>query len=200
MKILKLVFGILFSLILLFALVFFAAGFFNPTVSYGHEIEVNKPIKEAWAVQQDVSKFGDWLAGFKSIEHLSGEAGAVGSTYKVTVRPDDFPEDEPDFVMTETITSIKDYDHIGLSFDSDMMVFDQTTSFSERDGKTVIKTDSKVKGKGIVMRSMFALMEIMGGSFQKQEVENIENLKKVIEANSTDYFPVAVEGELVEEG
>ena len=82
-----------------------------------------------------------------------------------------------------------------LNMDSDMMVFDQTTYFSERNGKTVIKTDSKVNGKGMMMRSMFALMS-MGGMFQQKEVENIERLKTVIESNTTDYFPAP---ELVEE-
>ena len=79
-----------------------------------------------------------------------------------------------------------------LKFDSDMMLFDQTTSFVEADGKTTIKTDSKVDGKGIMMRSMFAAMEMFGGSFTKQEVKNIEALKMVIEENTTDYFPAPV--------
>ena len=161
-------------------IIFLAMGFVHPTINYGHEITVNKPLKEAWMVQQDETKLGQWLAGFKSIELISGEAGKVGSKYKVVVKPS--PE-EPDFEMIETIVSLKDFDHIGLSFDSDMMVFDQTTTFSENNGQTTIKTDSSVKGKGIIMRSMFAAMEIFGGSFKAQEVKNIEALKKVIEEN-----------------
>jgi hypothetical protein len=35
-------------------------------------------------------------------------------------------------------------------------------------------------------------MEIFGGAFQKQEVKNIEALKKVINENTTDYFPAPV--------
>ena len=76
-----------------------------------------------------------------------------------------------------------------------MMGFEQTTTFSEADGKTTIKTDSKVSGKGMMMRSTFALMEILGGSFQAQEVKNIEALKKVIEQNTTDYYPAPVVAE-----
>ena len=79
--------------------------------------------------------------------------------------------------------SIKKYEYIELNFDSPMMDFDQTTSFVEKDGKTTIKTDSKVSGKGLVMRSMFAIMDLMGDNFEKQEVENIERLKTVIENN-----------------
>ena len=193
MKILKYLLGVLALLILLF----FVIGFLNPSVSYGHEIEVSKSIEEAWAVHKDDSKYAQWLDGFKSIEHISGEQEAVGSKYKVIVKPS---EEEPEFEMIETVVSVKENDHISLNFDSEMMDFEQTTSFSERDGKTVIKTDSKVKGKGMMTRSMFALMEMLGGAFTAQEAKNIEQLKKVIESNTTDYFPTPVVEEAIEEG
>lgn len=167
-----------------FVFVFFSIGLLKPSVTYGHEITVNKSIQEAWAVQQDETKFGEWLDGFKSIDLISGEQGEVGSVYRVVVKP---REQESDFEMIETLIAKKEFDHIQLSFDSNMMLFEQTTSFSEVDGKTIIKTDSKVSGKGMVMRSMFALMELFSGSFQAQEVKNIEALKIVIEKNVTDY-------------
>lgn len=170
--------------ILTLIVVFFAIGFLSPSVYYGHEIIVNKSIQEAWNVQQDEHKYDQWLEGFKSIDLMSGEHGEVGSQYKVVVKPD---KKQPDFVMLETVVSKKDFDHISLNFDSDMMLFEQTTSFSEKEGKTSVRTTSKVSGKGMVMRSMFAVMELVGGSFQAQEVKNIEALKKVIEENQTDY-------------
>jgi len=189
MKILK----YLLFFIAFLCIAFIAVGFIHPTVNYGHEITVNKSLKEAWAVQQDESKFGQWLEGFKSIDLIEGEANAVGSKYKVVVNPG---EGQEDFIMTETVVSLKEFDHITMNFDSDMMLFDQTTSFSEEGGKTTIKTDSKVTGKGMMMRSMFALMERLGGSFYKQEVKNIEALKKVIEDNTTDYYPAPIQTEM----
>lgn len=185
MKILKYLLYFVVGLVLLFVLV----GFIKPSVSYGHEITVDKPVQEAWAVHKDEAKFDQWLAGFKSIELISGEAGEVGSKYKVIVDPG---EGEPDFEMIETVVSLEEFDHVTLHFDSEMMVFEQTTSFSETDGKTTIKNDSKVMGKGVMMRSMFALMEMFGNAFQTQEVKNIEALKKVIEENTTDYYPAPV--------
>lgn len=173
------------------AIAIIAVGFIHPTVNYGHEITVNKSVKEAWAVQQDASKLGEWLEGFKSIDLISGEAGTVGSKYKVVVQP----EGQPDFEMTETIVSVQEFEQMRLNFDSDMMLFDQTTSFAEADGKTIIKTESIVKGEGMMMRSMFALMEMFTGSFKKQEVKNIEALKRVIEENTTDYYPAPVVSE-----
>lgn len=188
MKFLKYLLYTILGLVVLF----FAIGLLQPSVNYGHEITVNKPLKEAWAVHKDESKFGQWLEGFKSIDLISGEEGAVGSKYKVVVDPG---EGQPDFEMTETVVAVEEFDHVELHFDSDMMTFEQKTAFSESNGQTTIKTDSKVKGKGMVMRSMFALMEMLGGSFQSQEEKNIEALKKVIEENTTDYYPAPVVAE-----
>lgn len=185
MKILK---YLLFLIAGLF-IIFFAIGFAKPSINYGHEIRVDKSIKEAWAVFQDQSKLTQWLEGLKSIELISGKANEVGSKYKVIVKP----EGQPDFEMIETLISKKDFDHITLSFDSEMMLFNQTTSFAEVNGQTSIETDSNVSGKGMMMRSIFALMEMFTGSFQAQEEKNIEALKKLIEENTTDYFPVSVE-------
>ncbi len=186
MKILKKILYVIIVLVVLF----FAFGIFKPTINYGHEITVNKSVKESWAVSQDHSKFALWLEGFKSIDLISGDSAQVGSKYKVVVNPGD---GQPDFEMTETLVSIKEFDHISLSFDSEMMTFEQTIHHSEKDGKATVRTESQVSGKGMVMRSMFAIMDMFAGSFQTQEEKNIEALKKVIEENKTDYYPAPVE-------
>ena len=180
MKILKYI-GITIAALVL---IFLALGMFNSSVSYGHEIVVNKPIEEAWAVSQDVSKYDQWLEGFKSMELISGEQFMPGSTYRVVVNPG---EGQEDFVMTETLVSIKENDHVHLSFDSEMMDFEQTMTFTEVDGGTKIMSDSEVIGKGIMMQSMFACMELCMGAFDKQEAKNFDALKKLIEENTTVY-------------
>jgi hypothetical protein len=172
--------------ILVLVILFFAMGIFYTSVNYGYEITVDKPLKEAWAIVQDESKNDQWLEGFQSMELIEGEKGKEGSKYKVIVNPG---EGQSDFEMIETLVSIKEFEQVEMHFDSDMMDFEQIISFSESDGKTMVKTDSKVIGKGIIMRSMFAIMEVIGGSFTTQEKKNIEALKKVIEENTTDYYP-----------
>lgn len=186
MKILKYILIAIAALVV----IFFAIGYFNPAVQYGHEITVNKPIEEAWAVAYDESKYDQWLQGFKSIELLTGTQGEVGSTYKVVVNPG---PDQPDFEMTETVVSKKEFDHVTLHFESDMMDFDQTMYYADNDGVVTVRSDSKVIGKSVSMRSMFFLMEMLGGAFQKQEAKNIDALKKVIEENTTDYYPAVEE-------
>lgn len=185
MKILKYVLIAIVSLVV----IYLGIGLIHPSVYYGHEVMVDKPLEETWGVTQDNSKLPLWILGFKSIELISGEPGAVGSQYKVLVNPG---QDQPDFEMTETIVSVEEFDHISLSFDSDMMEFEQTMTLAEKDGQVSIRTDSKVTGKGVMLKSMFALMEMIGGSFKEQEVNNLESLKKVVEENTTDYYPAPV--------
>lgn len=182
MKILKYVLYAILALIVLYLLL----GFIKPEVGYGAEIVVDKPVEEAWAVSQDETKYPEWLEGFKSMELLSGDKFQEGSTYKIIVNPGD---GQQDFEMIETLKSIKENESIEMEFDADGMNFYQTMSFNEADGKTTIKTDSKVVDKGMMMRSMFAMMEMFGGGFTKQEVKNMEALKKLINENTTDYFP-----------
>lgn len=180
MKILK---YILITIVVLI-LAFLAIGMMNPHVEYGHEVIVDKPVEEAWAVSQDESKYPLWLDGFQSMELLSGEKFKVGSTYKIVVSPG---EGQEDFEMIETLEAIKENEYITMSFDSEMMNFEQTMTFKEKDGKTRIKTDSKVLGKGLMMRSMFASMEMFMNAFDKQEAKNMEALKDLIEKNTTSY-------------
>jgi hypothetical protein len=68
-----------------------------------------------------------------------------------------------------------------------MMDFDQRLIFGESDGKTNVKTVSTVSAKGVMMRSMFAITEMLIGAFQKQEEFNINNMKKVIDENTREY-------------
>jgi len=161
------------------ALVFASYGYFKKSVNYGAEISVNKPISEVWDLHKDHTKFDQWLEGFKSIEHLTGEKDAIGSTYKVIVNPG---EGQDDFEMIETVVGFKENEYVDLHFDSDMMVFEQKTSFKESGGQTIVTTESKASGKGIAMRAMFGAMEMFAGSFAKQEQKNLDALKKMIEA------------------
>lgn len=185
MKILKYILITIVTLVVLFL----AIGLLKSEVNYGAEITVTKPLNEAWAVSEDDSKYALWLDGFKSMELISGQYGEVGSKYRIIVNPG---EGQPDFEMIETVISREEFDHVSMSFDSEMMDFEQTITFTEEDGAVNIKTDSKVIGKSIPMRSMFAIMEMAMGAFEKQEAKNMNALKKVIEENETDYYPIPI--------
>ena len=181
MKILK---GIL-AVLALLVVGFFLIGVFKPSVTYGNEIEINKSAKETWAVMMDQSKSAQWLDGLKSQELVSGEAGKIGAVSKTIMEP----EGEPMFEMMETILAVKENEHIHLAFDADMMTQDVNMYFSEKGGKTTIKSEAIAKGKTMFWRSLFAIMR---SGMIEQDLKMMTNLKKLVEENTTDYFPSPV--------
>ena len=180
MKFLKILLGA----IVLLALLFFGNGILNPSVSYGAEVTVDKPIKEAWAVMTDESRISDWLKDIKSIKHISGEKNTIGAVTEYTVE-----DNGTEMTMQETITSIQPNDHIAMTFTMDIMDMDYQVSFTEKEGKTNIRSKSVTTGNGIFMRSM---LSFMGSGMIAQEEENLNNLKKLIDENTKDYFPEPV--------
>ena len=174
--------------ILAITVLFFGMGILKPTIKYGHEITVDKPIQEAWAIAKDESKYDQWLKGYKGMELIEGEQDAPGSKYKVTVEPGD---GQPEFEMIQTIIDIKDFEKVELNYDNDFMIVDQIMNYSESNGKTTITSQASVAPKGMVYKSMFAMMEILFGAFTAQEQENMEKLKILIEKNTDVYFPAS---------
>lgn len=178
MKILKYLLGVIAILLIGFILI----GVFKPTVSYGSELEINKPAKEVWAVMQDESKMHLWLDGYKNSELISGTAGQVGAVSKITI----IPEGEEKMEMIETITAMKENEHMGIALDIEMMTSTLDMYLTEKDGKTILRSDAVATGKGMFWKSMFAFM---GSSMAEEDLKIMNNMKKVIEENTTDYFP-----------
>ncbi|WP_369999998.1 SRPBCC family protein [Winogradskyella sp.] len=178
MKILKYIAIVIAILILGFLLL----GLLKPEVSYDSEIVVNKPLTEAWAVTQDEAKMADWLPGFQKVEHVSGTPGEVGAVSDVY-----FITDGEEMVIRETITKIVPNETIEMTFTSDFMDMDYKLNMTQMDGKTKITSNTTTVGNGILAKSMMALA---GSSIKAQEETNLENLKKAIEQNTKDYFPV----------
>ena len=164
------------------AIGFFAVGFIQSEVSYEIDIMVDKPVEVSWEVAQDPDKMADWLPGYQKSEHVSGTPGTVGAVSDIY-----FVNNGQEMVIRETITEIKPKESISMVFEDDFMNMDYTLAMSDVDGKTKIKSYTTAKGNGMVSRSFMALLK---GTLEDQEVTNLENLKKTIESNTTDYFPV----------
>lgn len=166
-------------------LIFLGRGFITPSISYESEIAVDKPIKEAWAVMSDESKIAQWLSGITKVEHVSGEKGKVGGVTKYT-----YVENGQESIVVETIKEINDDEYIVMDFTMEgAMSMDYRIDYSETDGKTDIKSSTTVRGDGMLMRS---ILSFMTNTMKAQEDENLANLKKLINKNTTDYFPAPV--------
>jgi len=171
-------------LIIILALIFFGNGMLTPSVSYENEIVVNKPANESWAVMSDESNLPKWIEGFKRTELVSGMENTVGAVSKVYVE-----ENGDEMMMEETITAVKPNEHMAMTFTMDFMDMDYEMLFKEKDGKTTISSKSTTMGNGIFAKS---LISFMSGSMKEQEDKNLNNLKKIIEENTKNYFPEAV--------
>ncbi|WP_298320012.1 SRPBCC family protein [uncultured Aquimarina sp.] len=171
-------------LIIILALIFFGKGMLTPSVSYENEIVVNKPANESWAVMSDESNLPKWIEGFKRTELVSGMENTVGAVSKVYVE-----ENGEEMMMEETITAVKPNEHMAMTFTMDFMDMDYEMLFKEKDGKTTISSKSTTMGNGIFAKS---LISFMSGSMKEQEDKNLNNLKKIIEENTKNYFPEAV--------
>ena len=178
MKYLKYTLGIIALLVIIFLLI----GFIKPNISYDCEIMVDKPLEESWNVMQDEEKMSEWLEGFQKVEYVSGTTGNVGAVSNVY-----FITDGQEMTIKETIMAIKPNESIEMLFESDFMNMDYTLKMTSFNGKTKINSNTNAKGNGMFSKSIMALI---GSSLKTQEETNLTNLKKTIEANSKNYFPV----------
>lgn len=166
--------------ILLLLVIFFGRGLLTPHIEYDSQITVAKSASEAWAVMGDETKLSQWLKGFIKTELVSGTANTVGAVSNIYVE-----DNGQEMIMKETITAFEPGKHMGMNFSIDFMDMDYKLLFSENDDKTQIKTTTRTMGNGLFAKSMISFMQ---GSMKSQEDENLKNLKKLIEENTTDYF------------
>ena len=181
MKYLKYLLGI----IALLTLLFIGRGMLTPSITYSSEIITDKSVKEAWAVMNDESKISQWLEGITNVKHISGEKGKVGAVTQYT-----YEENGEESILLETMKAIRPNEHVAMDFLMEgVMEMDYQVNFNEKDRQTHIQSSTTTKGIGVFMRSMMPFME---SAMQSQEDANMQNLKNLIETNTTDYFPKPV--------
>ena len=178
MKILKFFLGFL----VLLTLIFVIRGLITPSIEYSSDIDVDKPIEEAWEVMQDESKISEWLQGIQDYKHISGEKGTVGAVTEYT-----FMQGGQQSTVIETIKSITPQKQIKMDFASPgAMDMAYTVDYTTKEGMTNIKSSTIVTGQGFFMK---CLMPWLKGTMIAQEDLNMSNLQILINENTTNYFP-----------
>lgn len=177
MKILKWLLGILAFLIIGFLLL----GVFKPSISYSSKILVDKSAEESWAVMADPNKASQWITGYVKSELVSGTNNTVGAVSNVHI--DNAGEIS---IIKETITEMIPNKVMAMDFSMDPMDMDYKLTFEQIEGHTRIKSHTVAKGNGFFMKSMLALMDVMGG-MKAQEDINMKKLKKLINENTDVY-------------
>jgi len=96
--------------------------------------------------------------------------------------------------MKETIKAIKPEEMIAMNFHMEgMMDMEYEMHIKENNGKTTITSKSTTAGVGLFSKIMVSFMK---GMMKTQEDKNLNSLKKLVDENTTDYFP---ELEMVQE-
>lgn len=181
MKILKYIV----ALVAVLLIVFFGNGLITPSITYGSQITVDKPVNEAWAVMSDGSRVSEWLQEITRMESVSGVPGTVGAVSKIYAS-----QDGEEWVMVETITAVTPEEYIAMTFTMDFMNMDYSMTLKDVDGKTQITSTSTTTGNGLFAKS---IVSFMTGTMKEQEDKNLNNLKAVIDGNTVDYFPAPEE-------
>jgi uncharacterized protein YndB with AHSA1/START domain len=177
MKVVKIILAIL----ILIVAIFFGNGLITPSVDYKCSVEIDKSIEETWAVMGDESRMSEWLKGYIKSETVSGDPFSIGAVSNIY-----FNENGQEMVIQETITKIVPLQKLAMKYSAEFMDmnYEMTTEF--KDGKTHLNTISSSVGNGLFAKS---IMSFMGSALEKQEIENLSNLKKVVEQNTKNYFP-----------
>lgn len=165
MKVLKIVLFILFLL----ALVFMSLGFFFPKVTYDTQIVIEGKQMDVWNKFNNINDAPKWIDGIKSIEPIKVTPDTLGSMFKMVV------EDNGRVIELEELITGFDRPHmLSLNFDIDMMTKNDVFYFSEKDGKTTIKSSHVCESETYMGRCMFALMK---GVFKNADQKNMQQFK-----------------------
>ncbi len=152
----------------------------TPSISYETSMIVDKPVEESWAVMSDVDKLSEWLQGFVKAELVSGTEGEVGAVSNIYIE-----EKGTEMVMIETIKASVPNERMAMSFAMDPVAIEYEILMSDKDGKTQIQSKTETRGSTFFGK---CIIPFMPEGLKTQEDKNMANLKKVIEANTKNYF------------
>ncbi len=173
----------LLAALLLLTILFFAKGLITPSISYENEVTVNKPAQEAWNVMSDEENLPKWIKGFKSTTLVSGTANTVGAVSNIVIE-----EGGKEMIMQETINKVKPNELLDMTFSMDFMDMDYLITFTEKDGKTTIKSTSTTKGNGLFAKS---IVSFLTSTMKTQEDVNLAKLKQLIDENTKSYNTIS---------
>lgn len=172
MKIVKILLIVFLSLFL----IFFVTSFLTPS-EYKTEVivKVDASIEKSFKVFTDETKMAEWITGFVSVENLTGENNAVGSTYKIVMN-----DEGREIIMTETITAFKENEYFAFDMENDDVFTAVDISFTPIDS-----SQTEIKAKSLfIPKAMFikVLMPLFEEEMHKRQDSNYLKLKKVIES------------------
>lgn len=142
-------------------------------MKYTVEIEINKPIDEVVKLFNCEDNLFKWMEGLQSIEHLTGEPGAKGSTSKLI-----FKQGKREMEMLETVISLNLPEEFIASYEARGVYNLAKTRFLPLgDHKTKYLSEQEFQLKGLI--KVFGW--IMPGAFKKQTEKYLQMFKEFAE-------------------
>ena len=149
------------------------AIFVVPPTTFETRFQVARSAEEVWEVFMDETQATKWLKGLTSIERTSGEAGAVGSRYRIV-----FEEAGHRTEMEEVVTVVNEPREFAFDIESSLFSSQVTLRLEGRGQLTKIITKNKIRGRGWFAPVLLFTKDAM---IQRQE-EDYQRLKALIEA------------------
>lgn len=170
MKAIKIILGIIITL----TVVFFATGLLVKEISYETKVEINKPLKEVFALFNDDDSLKNWIPEIKSIEVLEEKPGVTGSRHRMVVLDGNGNE----VTMEEKVLAYIENEKVTLFFDAQGMLKTDDYTFTSDGSKTIITNRSTSKSDSYIFG---CIMPYFKGTFKNMDQEYLNNFKAFAE-------------------
>ena len=143
-------------------------------MKYTLEININQPRLKVIEFFDNTENLKEWLPGFISLEHISGEQGEVGAKSKIVCQAG-----KRKCEMIETITVKNLPDEFTGTYDTDGMWNSVKNNFIEVDeSNTKWISENEFKSDKLVMK---VVMFLMPGMFKKESLKFMQSFKAFAE-------------------
>lgn len=169
MKTIKIILGIIIAL----TLVFFGTGLIVKETKYTAEVEVNKPVKEVFALFENKETLQKWMPEIKSIEPINETPQKLGSTYKIIVE-----NQGQQLEMQEKIRAYVPNEKLTFQFNSPDMVKIDDYNFIANGNTTKVVQHSSVRANSFMLACTFPWFK---GNFKKMSQDYMNRFKEMAE-------------------
>ena len=169
MKAIKIIFGVLVVLVVLFL----STGLLVKETTYQVRVEIEKPVSEVFASFSDENAMKNWLPEIQSISPIVVKPGMVGSEYEIAVRTND-----RDATIIKKVLAYIPNQKITFYFDSQNVLKTDDYTFNEKNGTTFMIKDVSCKSESYIINCMFPYIK---GFFRDMDQDQMDKFRAYIE-------------------
>lgn len=143
-------------------------------MKYTLEISINQPRLRLIELFDNTENLKEWLPGFISLEHISGESGEVGAKSKIVCETGKRKCELIETIMVKNLP-----DEFTCTYDSDGMWNSVKNNFIEvGESKTKWISENEFQSDKLMMK---VIMFLMPGMFKKESLKFMRSFKEFAE-------------------